>query len=260
MSQRLKATVRYDGTRFSGWQVQPTERTVQGAIEGALARIAGDQVRIQGAGRTDAGVHAMGQVFSFDWDRPVSPETLRRSISRMLGPEIQIVDIRSVAAEFHARKSAVSKRYAYAFLRSREADPLTARYAWCVPVEVDLDAIRDLAPRLVGEHDFAGFQGGGASVKTTVRTIYSLELMPGGIVSPCDAGNLWRLEFRGNGFLYKMVRNITGTLIDIARGQLPEERLSELLESPGPFRGHTAPAHGLALVEVVYASEEGGEE
>ena len=248
----LKATVRYDGTDFAGWQVQPGQRTIQGAIEDALSTIANTPVRIHGAGRTDAGVHALGQVFSFSWPAEVPPDRLRRSLSRMLGPEVQVTGIESVPAGFHARKSAQAKRYAYTFSLSREADPLSARYAWFVPWPVDLDRFRPFAKQLEGEHDFAGFQASRASTGTTVRTIYTIDIEPGGVIAPCDAAALWRVTFHGDGFLYKMIRNIMGTLIDIARGHLPGSRLTELLESPGPFHGHTAPGHGLALLEVIY--------
>jgi tRNA pseudouridine38-40 synthase len=266
MERNLKAIVRYDGTDFAGWQVQPGERTVQGVIEDALSQIAGlpvsDQadsggtratgIRIHGAGRTDAGVHALGQVFSFSWPGKASPNRIRRSLSKMLGPEIRVDQVEEVPPDFHAQKCARGKRYAYAFNLSRETDPLSARYAWCVPWPVDMNLLRPLAARLAGEHNFAGFQSAGTEVRTTVRTLYSVGVKSGGIVSPCDAEGLWRIEFHGNGFLYKMVRNITGTLIDIARGNVAEQRLDELLASPGPFKGRTAPPHGLALLEVIY--------
>lgn len=252
MDRNVKATVRYDGTSFSGWQIQTDQRTVQGEIEMALSRIASTPIRVRGAGRTDAGVHALGQVCSFQWpsDRPL--EGLRRSLSKMLGPEVRVVCVEEVAADFEACKSARSKRYAYALSLTREPDPLSVRYAWSIPWEIDTGRLAELASRLVGEHDFAGFQASGASVKRTVRTIYSIDLERGGLVTPCDASDLWRLMFHGNGFLYKMVRNITGTLIDVARGALPESRIDELLASPGPFHGYTAPARGLALLEVIY--------
>lgn len=252
MDCNLKATVRYDGTGFAGWQVQPNARTIQGEIEGALSRIASQPVRIHGAGRTDAGVHALGQVFSCSW--PKEPDTARlvRSLSGMLGPEIRIESIEVVPPEFNARYSAKSKRYAYAIALTSDPDPFSARYAWCVPWRVDIARLGQLAQSLAGEHDFAGFQCSGTHTHTTVRTLYSVEVLPGGIVGPCDAENLYRIEFRGNGFLYKMVRNITGVLVDIARGALPEQHLNDTLASPGPFHGHTAPAHGLVLMEVRY--------
>jgi len=252
MEFNLKAIVRYDGTDFAGWQVQPDKRTVQGEIEHALSQIASQPVRIQGAGRTDAGVHALGQVFSCCWPKELDAERLHRSLSSILRPEIRVESLEIVPPGFNARFSAKSKRYAYAVSLTREPDPLSARYAWCVPWKLDIGRLGELAASLVGTHDFAGFQCSGSDTQTTVRTLYSVEVNPGGIVGPCDARDLYRLELSGDGFLYKMVRNIAGLLVDIARGAVLEERFLEVLNGPAPFRGHTAPARGLALMEVLY--------
>ena len=252
MNLRLKAVVRYDGTDFSGWQIQPNGRTVQGELERALAQIAGEPVRVHGAGRTDAGVHALAQVCHFEWRAAASPDRLRRALSRMLAPEIRVDAVEEAPPDFHARYSAVGKRYAYCLSCEREPDPFTARYVWHMPWTVDPARMAELAQRLVGEHDFAGFQGGNASVATTVRTIHGIALRPGAVVGPCDAPDVFRLEFHGNGFLYKMIRNITGALVDVARGALPPSRIDDLLASPGPYHGHTAPAHGLILRAVEY--------
>jgi len=252
VEHNLKATLRYDGAGFAGWQVQPGQRTVQGEIESALSRIASQRIAIHGAGRTDAGVHALGQVCSFQWPAPPDAQRLRRSLSSMLGPEIRVESVEAVPADFHARYAAVSKRYAYALALSGEPDPLSARHAWCVPWPVDVARLRELAARVVGEHDFAGFQCSGASVRSTVRTLHSVDVLQGGVVEPRDAADLWRIEFHGDGFLYKMVRNVTSTLVDVARGKAPEGRIEERLASPGPYQGHTAPAHGLTLLEVTY--------
>jgi len=252
VEHNLKASVRYDGTGFAGWQVQPGLRTVQGEIERALAQIAGDPVRLHGAGRTDAGVHALGQVFSFPWTREGDLAALRRSLARMLRPEILVTAIEDAPPDFEARRFARGKLYAYAIFPSRDADPFSVRYAWQLSPGTDVNRIAAICQRFVGTHDFAGLQCGGASVKTTIRKIHSITLYPGGLVGPCDAENLWRLEFHGEGFLYKMVRNIVGTAVDVARGNLPESRVDELLASCGPFHGHTAPACGLALVKVLY--------
>ena len=253
MAQKFKAVVRYDGTDFVGWQVQPEKRTVQGCIEQALGKIAQATVKVDGAGRTDSGVHALGQVCSFSMPDNVTPDRLRRSLSQMLSPSVRVLTIEPVAPDFHARYSATGKRYAYAFSMLSEPDPFSARYAWRLPSVVDTDRLQTLSQRLVGEHDFAGFRCSSATeTQSTVRTIHSITLRKGGVVAPVDAEGLWCLEFDGTGFLYKMIRNTVGTLVDIARGAIPPERLDELLVSPGPYRGFTAPAHGLALVEVRY--------
>jgi tRNA pseudouridine38-40 synthase len=250
---KLKAVVRYDGTPFGGWQVQPDRRTVQGDIEAALSRIASRPIRVQGAGRTDAGVHALGQVCSFTWPADAMPhERLRRSLSAMLGPAVRIESVAPVPDTFDARHSAVSKRYAYTFDFVQEPDPISARYAWCVRYRVDLELLTEAARPLLGEHDFAGYQSSGAEAASTRRCIYSIELHRGGVFGPCDGNRLWRLEFHGNAFLYKMVRNITGSLVEVARGKLPKEWIVQQLQAGAPFRGRCAPAHGLALIEVLY--------
>lgn len=251
METTLKAIVRYDGTDFAGWQKQPGKRTVQGVLETAMNRIAGRPVHVQGASRTDAGVHALGQVFSCRWPGPF-PAQLRRALSRMLGPEIWVTDLIEAPPDFNARFWAKSKRYAYSLDLGREPDPLSARYAWHVPYRVDLDCARALLPALEGVHDFAGFQSTGSPAETTTRRLISARLEPGGLIQARDASQLWRLELHGDGFLYHMVRNIAGTLIEIARGRFPPEFFDACLTSPGPFRGYCAPAHGLALVSIEY--------
>ena len=250
----ILAFCRYDGTDFAGWQRQRNGLSVQQVIEEALGRLAGAPVVIQGAGRTDAGVHALGQAFSFTWTVDKWPR-LRHALNDMLAPRVRIDRMLRVPPGFNARFQARSKRYAYAFDLSRHADPLSARYAWHVPYPVDLDRIRRCLAILPGKKDFSGFQSAGNQMKSTTRELYSVELLPGGWNGPRDNDHLWRVEFHGDGFLYKMVRNICGTLIEIGRGRFPETFLEEQLERGAPFLGHCAPPHGLALVEVRYALE-----
>ncbi len=249
---RLKGTVRYDGSTFAGWQIQPGRRTVQGELEAALSRIAGRLVRVQGAGRTDAGVHALGQVMSFDWPDDGDWARLPWSLSSMLAPDVQVVEMAPVPEDFNARHSATGKRYAYSLYLARDLDPFSARYAWGIRWPLNLDLLRALAREIEGEHDFAGFQCVGSAIRNTARTLFSVKVIQGGVIGPLDQPFLWRIEYHGNGFLYKMVRNLTGTIVDIARGKIPRARLGELLQSPGPFHGQTAPAHGLTLLEVQY--------
>lgn len=249
----LRATVRYVGTPFAGWQIQPHLPTVQGEIQKVLTQIANAPVRTYGAGRTDAGVHALAQVCSFDWPAGADLSMLRHSLTKMLAPHIQITELAVAPPGFHARKSAIGKKYWYCVSTSPESDPFTAPFVWRLPRSADIERLRRLCNRFVGEHDFAGFQSSGSEREHTVRTLHSVELCPGGIVSPIDGQGLYTIRYHGDGFLYKMVRNITGTLVDVARGAIPESRIDELFASPGPYRGYTAPAYGLALAEVLYA-------
>lgn len=251
MSTTLKCVVRYDGTDFAGWQRQPGRRTVQGALEDALSRIAAAKVAIQGAGRTDAGVHALGQVFSCRWPGE-PPARLAYALSKMLGPEIRIESLEPAPPQFNARFDALGKRYIYAFDFNRRPDPFSARYAWHVPYALDLDLFQSALAGVIGCHDFAGFQSAGNQMQHTVRTIFSAVFNKGGLCGATDAHGLYRVELTGDGFLYKMVRNICGTLVEVARGRFPSNAVSYMLYAGGAFHGHCAPAQGLALAEVFY--------
>ncbi|MBI2421397.1 MAG: tRNA pseudouridine(38-40) synthase TruA [Candidatus Hydrogenedentes bacterium] len=252
MTQTIKGIVRYDGTDFMGWQRQSHGRTVQGEIENVLSRIADEPVTIQGAGRTDAGVHALGQVFSCVWPKDVPPR-LCHALNRMLMPEVQLLSLVPAEESFNARFAARSKHYGYAIQLGASPDPFAARYAWHVPYALDLPLMQALAATVVGEHDFAGFESTGSQRREhTVRRIFSATLEPGAIVGPQLAANCWHFHYHGDGFLYHMVRNLTGTLVEIGRGRFPAEFFAECLHSPGPFKGHCAPAQGLFLKEVQY--------
>ncbi len=252
MGKRIKAIVRYDGTDFAGWQVQPELRTVQGVIEEKLGLIAGTPVRIMSAGRTDSGVHALGQAFCCDWPVEVPLEDLRRRLSQMLVPEIRIESIEPVADDFHAQWHAKGKRYAYSICQGREPDPFTMRYTWRILPDVDRKRVREVAQRVVGTHDFGGFCSKGVEIEDTVRTIHSVEVLDGPVVGPLDVRDHWRIEFEGDGFLYKMVRNLVGTFVETVRGKVPESTIEDILKTPTPYMGFTAPACGLFLVEVHY--------
>jgi tRNA pseudouridine38-40 synthase len=255
-SVMLRGVVRYDGTNFAGWQVQPHARTVQGELQRVLTLIARKPVKVRGASRTDSGVHALGQVIAFPWRPDDSPERLRHSLSMLLAPEIRVESLAVTRPEFHPRFDATAKRYAYALCLQKESDPFAARYAWLFRWDFDPELLRTLTQRLVGRRDFAGFQSSSAAVRNTVRTIHSIELQPGAIIGVCDHPNLVRLEFHGDGFLYKMIRNIVGTVMHVARGKLPVETLDQRLDSPGPYLGYTAPACGLTLREVEFKQKE----
>jgi tRNA pseudouridine38-40 synthase len=251
-TQNIKAVVRYDGTDFAGWQVQPNARTVQEVIESTLGQLSGQVVKISGAGRTDSRVHALGQVFNCSWPVDFSLDKLQRSLNKLLGSEIRIESVEVVPDNFHASFSATGKRYAYAILQNAHADPFSVRYAWNIGWDVDSGRVEELAQAFVGEHDFAGFCCSGSEAKTTVRTIHGIKVVPGAVVGAVDLEKAWTIEYHGEGFLYKMVRNLTGTLIDVARGHLPESAIQERLTAPASYHGYTAPAKGLFMKEVLY--------
>lgn len=254
-SRLLCGIVRYDGTNFAGWQIQAHDRTVQGELQRVLSLIARKPVKVSGASRTDAGVHALGQVCSFHWEGAMPLERLRHKLSMMLSPEIRVTDLQAAPDGFSPRYHATGKRYAYTLCVQPEPDPFAARYSWHFRWKIDRPLLDALLERLTGTHDFAGFQSSGATVERTDRTIHSIRFLPGPVIGPTDNPNLVRLEFHGNGFLYKMIRNITGTVMDIARRKLPESTLEKRLHASGPYLGYTAPACGLTLLEVQYPQE-----
>lgn len=244
--------MRYDGTDFAGWQVQPAQRTIQGVIEDVLAKIAGNPIKIAGAGRTDAGVHALGQVFHFTWPEGEPPERLLRALNGMLDGDVRIESLEAAPPEFHSSFSSTGKRYAYVIAEGKFADPLLARYAWTPGYDIDWDLFERTAQRIVGEHDFAGFCCAGSGAETTNRIIHSVTIDDGPLVGPADTQGVRRIEFHGNGFLYKMIRNLVGTLTDIARGHHAESTLEQRLAAPAPYQGYTAPAKGLFMVKIEY--------
>lgn len=255
-SINLKCSVQYDGTDFCGWQRQDNCRTIQGELEDALSRIAATPITIQGAGRTDAGVHALGQVFSCTWPGE-PPKRLRHAINQMLKPDIRILSIEEVPLAFNARFDAVGKKYIYTFDLNRHPSPFLARYAWHVPYKVDLEAIDQCLRQIVGKHDFSGFQSAGAQMENTTRTLFDVRLCPGGWLSVSNEPGIYSIEMIGDGFLYKMVRNICGTILEVARGRFTTSFIEETLHKGGPFRGLCAPAHGLVLAEVYYKASKG---
>ncbi len=249
--RQYKGIIRYDGSAFHGWQKQPNLITVQGKLEECLSLIARREVSVQGASRTDAGVHALGQVFTFFWEGEI-PSRTRHAVSQMLSPYAKILSIEEVPKNFDVCRDVKWKKYSYQIDFSNEPDPFTHRYAWQVPYKVDFDLINELLKKIEGTHDFAGFQSSGSQIETTVRTIYSAKLIKGGIIGITNSDSLWRIELVGNGFLYRMVRNITGTLIEVARKRYSTSFFEDCLHKNKKFLGYTAPPHGLILVEVNY--------
>lgn len=241
-----KLTLAYDGTDFAGWQEQPGRPTVQSALERALSRIEGRPVRAFGSGRTDAGVHALAQVASCSLANPIPAANLRKALNRLLPPEIRIADAREAEPGFHARHAAIAKTYEYRVHRGEICPPVLARYTHWHPYPLEEEAMRLAARRFVGERDFRSFVSeGGGPRGSTVRVIHSSELE--------RSGDLLRYRVRGSGFLYRMVRNIVGTLLEVGRGRLRPEDIDAILAARARnAAGPTAPAQGLFLVSVEY--------
>lgn len=263
----LKLTIAYDGTRLVGWQRQARGMSVQGLLEEALSRLEGAPVTVQGAGRTDAGVHALGQVASVQVTCDHAPAVLRRALNASLPSDVRVVDVQQVEPAFHARFSARAKTYRYVLRNGPLVSPFEHHYVWHVPEPLDLGAMQVAAQALVGTHDFAAFRSTGSTPTTTVRTITQSEmsartssawLLPPGESgslqsSDIDDTRLLAYEVCGNGFLRHMVRAMVGTLVEIGRGRCAPEWVTALLG--GGTRsdaGPTAPAQGLFLVRVDY--------
>ena len=251
MSRNLKLTLSYDGSDFSGWQVQPDANTIQGTLASAIGRITGENVLPQGSGRTDAGVHALAQVATFATSSPIPAENFVKAINDVLPPSIRILEVAEVPADFHARKSAKAKTYRYRIYRGAICSPFFSRYVWHFPYPLDEDSMAEAAPLIAGEHDFTSFaavdpeRGRENGEFSNVRTIFSSQFV--------REGDELVYTVRGNGFLHHMVRNLLGTFILIGKGTLQLHDLQRILEARDrSAAGATAPASGLFLVAVEY--------
>ncbi len=238
--------VAYEGTDFSGWQAQPDKNAVQDHIERRLGELLATEVRIHGSGRTDAGVHARGQVFHFDANWRHGAEKLLAALRGGLPPSIQVRAAEPVGPEFHARFSATGKIYHYHLAHGEWADPFAHRYTWSIPRRLDVGAMRAVAEVLRGRHDFRAFSAfGGEERENTVRTLARLDLI--------EDGPRLRIEAEAEGFLYKMVRSLAGALVYAGMGKLGPERVAALLASrERTAEVETAPPQGLFLMRVFY--------
>ena len=249
MAPVFRLVLEYDGAAFSGWQVQPDRETVQGVLETAIARVAGCRVRVEGSGRTDAGVHAEGQVASAEIETDLGTERLRLALNGVLPRSLAVVDVAIAPPDFHARRDARSKRYRYRIWNGATRSPLRSARAWCLQRPLALSEMRRAAAALVGTHDFATFQSAGSSVTTTERTLYRVDVEGA-------SGAAIELCFEGSGFLRHMVRNLTGTLVEVGSGRRRAEDVPGLLAARDRRQaGRTAPAHGLTLEWVRYEPE-----
>jgi len=238
-------TLAYVGTPFAGWQIQPGQPTVQGVIEGVLARMLDEPARLAGAGRTDAGVHALGQVASFTTGRAIPLEGLRRGLNARLPETIRLMAAEDVPDGFHARSDARAKDYCYRMSRAEVVLPFAAPFVTPVHGRLDVGAMSEAARRFAGRHDFTSFCPADSAIEDRRRTIQSSTLR--------EAGDEIVYEVRGEGFLRHMVRTIAGTLVEVGRGRIRPEEVDAILAARDRRRaGPCAPARGLVLVRVVY--------
>jgi tRNA pseudouridine38-40 synthase len=246
--RNIKLIIEYDGTAYSGWQVQPNGITIQEIMEGALLRMLGEPARLRSSGRTDAGVHARGMVACFNTEKSLPLRAFREGLNTMLPPDIAVREVCEVPLPFNPRADARAKHYRYTILLDKLRSPLARHVAWRLGGPLDLDAMRAGSALFVGEHDFAAFRASNCVAKTTVRRINALEVV--------QEGPLVHLDVNGTGFLKNMVRVIAGTLVEIGQGRrAPQDVARLLLQGDRQVSGITAPPHGLCLMQVFYPPE-----
>ncbi len=248
MLRNYKMTICYDGTRYDGWQKQKnTENTIQGKLEALLSRMAGREISVHGSGRTDAGVHALGQTANFRMDTELSEEALLAAVNGYLPEDIGVTSLRTASDRFHSRLSAVGKVYRYRLYVGSGKPVFDRKYVWQLSEMPDIDKMREAAAFLTGQHDFRAFCGNRHMKKSTVRRIDGIE------IEKSPGGERIDLVFEGNGFLQNMVRILTGTLVECGLGlRDPGEAGRALASGERSLAGQTAPARGLTLMEVKY--------
>lgn len=241
MNKRIMLTIAYDGTDYSGWQIQPNAVTIEGVLNKTISELLGEDIHVIGASRTDAGVHAMGAVAVFDTVSPIPPDKYSFVINRGLPDDIRILNSLQVADDFHPRKVNCKKTYEYRIYNDTFMLPTRRLYTHHVYGRLDTEAMNEAGQYLVGEHDFVSFMGAGGQALTTERTIYALDVR--------SEGREVVITVTGSGFLYNMVRIIAGTLIDVGQGRFKPEDVKTMLEARDrTAAGQTAPACGLCLV------------
>jgi tRNA pseudouridine38-40 synthase len=249
VTRNIKLTLAYDGTEFAGWQFQTGQRTLQDVLEQTLQKITGQFSRATASGRTDAGVHALAQIVSFETESTMPVEVMWRALNAELPYDMAAISVEEAPDKFNAQRDARRKRYRYVICDRRMRDVFRRRYAWQLFNRLDVPAMQTAAATLVGTHDFISFQSSGSERETTERTIYELTIDR---LQPPD-DHLVQLEIEANGYLYNMVRNIVGSLVEIGQGRQSPSWLAEVVAARDRRRaGPTAPPQGLFLVSVMY--------
>ncbi|MBQ3558398.1 MAG: tRNA pseudouridine(38-40) synthase TruA [Agathobacter sp.] len=244
--KNYKITIQYDGTRYKGWQVQKsTDMTIQGKIQDVLSAMTGQEIEVIGSGRTDAGVHAFGQVANFHIPEHFSQDEVLEYLNHYLPMDIAVLDIEEVEERFHARYHAVSKTYVYRIHTSTIPNVFERKYMYTYTEPLDVSKMREAANRMLGTHDFMAFCGNKKMKKSTVRTVTAIDIQ--------EKENEIRISYTGDGFLQNMIRIMTGTLIEVGNGAKKVEDISQILESKvRENAGYTVPAEGLLLKCVNY--------
>ena len=243
--RNIKLTIEYDGKDFNGWQKQPNKLNIQGTIEQAISKITGEEIKLDASGRTDAGVHSLGQVANFKTNSNLPIERFPIAINANLKKSIRILAAEEVDDRFHSRLTCKQKTYRYIINNSLYGSAIYRNLEYHVPQKLDVEKMKEAAKYFEGEHDFKAFKASGTSSKSSIRKIYKAEVYK-------DEDRIF-IELTGNGFLYNMVRIISGTLVDVGLGKtIPKDVESIILEGKRENAGKTLPAHGLYLVKVKY--------
>ncbi|MBN2557936.1 MAG: tRNA pseudouridine(38-40) synthase TruA [Clostridia bacterium] len=243
--KNIKLVIEYDGTAYCGWQYQPNGPSIQQIMEDAVFRLTGEHTRLHGSGRTDAGVHALGQTANFHTESKIPPAVFGRALNQLLPGDISIISSCRVADEFHSRFDARGKHYRYLIFNRQERSPFFENRAYRYGKEIDLSKMKAAALHFKGTHDFLGFMASGSDIEDTTRIIYGIDIG--------KDGDLIGIDITGSGFLYNMVRIISGTLLECGIGRRePSEIPDIILSGDRKAAGRTLPAHGLYLVRVIY--------
>ena len=243
--RNIKLIIEYDGKSFNGWQKQPTKLNIQGEIEKAIGEITGETIELIASGRTDAGVHSLGQTANFKTESNIPVEKFPIAINSKLKKSIVIKSAEEVEERFHSRYSVVSKRYRYTINNSKYGSAIYRDMEYHFPIKLNVEEMKKAAKYFEGEHDFKGFKASGTSSKSSVRKIFKAEVI--------ENDDRIYIELTGSGFLYNMVRIISGTLLDVGQGKIKAEDIPEIILSKDRMRaGKTLPAQGLCLMEVTY--------